>query len=248
MTALVILEPRTRVSPSSASDFVQQPKQDRSRRTLERIARAALELIAEQGVEATTVAQIVHRADSSVGSFYARFSGKDELVHYVEERVWSEAQRRWDEALASNAWEGLTLEAVAEGLIRLFIQVERVAGKSRRALAFQGSSASGELTPAQRFRRHLDSGVRTLLLSRGERIRHPRPSEAVILGYRTVSAAIQDLLAEPPRLDVASDADATHLDDDSLCAELTTLLLSYLGATPAPGEQPGEVDFFEIWG
>ncbi len=235
------------MSPSSASDFVQQPKQARSRRTLERIARAALELIAGQGVEATTVAQIVYRAGSSVGSFYARFSGKDELIHYLEERVWSEAQGRWDEALASNAWESLTLEAVAEGLIRLLIQVERAAGKSRRALVFQGPRASGELTPAQRFRHHLDSGVRELLLSREEGIRHPRPSEAVILGYRTVSAAIQDLLAEPPRLDVAADADAMHLDDDALCAELTTLLLSYLGAMPTPGE-PGDVDFFEIWG
>ena len=97
-----------------ASEFVQPPKQARSRRTLERIARAALELIAEQGVEATTVAQIVAHAGSSIGSFYARFEGKDELMHYLEERVWSDARAKWDDAVASNTWKDLSLsEATA---------------------------------------------------------------------------------------------------------------------------------------
>ena len=111
---------------ANVSEFVQSPKQARSKRTLERIARAALELIAEQGVEATTVAQIVSRAGSSVGSFYARFSGKDELVHYLEEKVWSDARARWDGALASNAWAGLSLPEVVEGVVRLIIQVEQI--------------------------------------------------------------------------------------------------------------------------
>ena len=96
-----------------ASEFVQPPKQARSQRTLERIASAALELIAEQGVEATTVAQIVSRAGSSIGSFYARFEGKHELMHYLEERVWSDARARWDDAVASDTWKDLSLAGSA---------------------------------------------------------------------------------------------------------------------------------------
>ena len=58
------------------------PKQHRSRRTLQRIARAALELIAQSGVEGTTIEAIARRAGSSVGSFYARFESKADLLVY----------------------------------------------------------------------------------------------------------------------------------------------------------------------
>ena len=68
------------------------PKQHRSRRTLQRIARAALELIAQNGVEGTTVGAIVRRAGSSVGSFYARFDGKGDLLLYLDERIWEAAE------------------------------------------------------------------------------------------------------------------------------------------------------------
>ena len=36
-----------------------------------------------------TVQDIVSRAGTSVGSFYARFSGKDDLFAYVEASVWT---------------------------------------------------------------------------------------------------------------------------------------------------------------
>ena len=79
---------------------LREPKQLRSRRTLRRITEAALELIAETGVEGTTVHDIVERAGSSVGSFYARFGGKDDLLAYLDERIWETVELRWTEATA----------------------------------------------------------------------------------------------------------------------------------------------------
>ena len=91
------------------------PKQHRSRRTLQRIARAALELIAQNGVEGTTVGAIVRRAGSSVGSFYARFDGKSDLLLYLDEHIWETVEQQWSEALA----DGLTdrpIDQLGEGL------------------------------------------------------------------------------------------------------------------------------------
>lgn len=230
------------------SRYVQTPKQARSRRTLERIARAALELIGDQGVEATSVSQIVDRAGSSIGSFYARFSGKEELIHYLEERVWSDAQHRWDRAVSANAWGELPLDEVVQGLVRLFVQVERVAGRTRRALASRVSGTNAQASPANRFRAHLEAGVMALLGERTAEMRHPRPEEAVALGYRVLSAAIRDVVAE---VSVPDDGGSggTFLDDDVLAAELATMWLAYLGAVPPGSDAPAEdVDFFEIWG
>jgi hypothetical protein len=78
---------------------VRPPKQERSRKTLERIVAAALELLQESGVEGTTVSDIVDRANTSVGSFYARFKGKDDLLRYLRDRFQDEVLDRWDQGV-----------------------------------------------------------------------------------------------------------------------------------------------------
>ncbi|MGM0670184.1 MAG: TetR/AcrR family transcriptional regulator, partial [Gemmatimonadota bacterium] len=93
------------------------PKQDRSQETLDRISRAALELMAERGVEGATIASIVARAEASVGSFYARFPSKDDLVRYLRDRVWTEARERWDQALTAESWSGRSTREVVEGVV-----------------------------------------------------------------------------------------------------------------------------------
>ena len=70
------------------------PKQSRSRKTLERIVNAALEILAAEGPAALTVQAVASRANSSVGSFYARFRGKDDLLNYLGTRVWEDVRAR----------------------------------------------------------------------------------------------------------------------------------------------------------
>ena len=237
------------MSEPPASEFVQPPKQARSQRTLERIARAALELIAEQGVEATTVAQIVARAGSSIGSFYARFSGKDELMHYLEERVWCDARDRWNNALANDTWKDLSLPDVVAGVVRLIIEVEQMGGKARQALAFSPNAAHREPSPHHVFAAHLEAGASALLLDRRDQIGHPRPDDAVAIGYRAISAAAREFAlsdGHPPSDDSAMPSNG--VDGETLQAELSLMFLSYLGTAPATrGDSPEDVDFFEIW-
>ena len=110
------------------------PKQARSQLTLDRICTAALELMEERGVEGTTVAAIVGRAGASVGSFYARFAGKEELVRFLQDRIWTEARDRWDASLEAEDWGALTISSVLEGVIGLLLQSYRADFRRRRAL------------------------------------------------------------------------------------------------------------------
>ena len=98
----------------SVHAHVNPPKQSRSKRTLERLVGASLEILGREGPDALTVQAIVERAGSSVGSFYARFAGKEDLLDYLGERVWREAAARWDEALASRDLSGLDLRQLVE--------------------------------------------------------------------------------------------------------------------------------------
>ena len=142
------------------------PKQHRSRRTLQRIARAALELIGQNGVEGTTVGAIARRAGSSVGSFYARFDGKGDLLLYLDERIWETVEQQWSEALA----DGLSdrpIHELVRGLARLYADLDHVHRGARDAIgrALRGPGA-GPSDAALRIRERVREDSQRLLLTK----------------------------------------------------------------------------------
>jgi len=211
------------------------PKQSRSRRTLERIVRASLAILEEEGPEGLTVKAIVRRADSSVGSFYARFEGKEELLAYLGDRVWTEAAERWDDRLSERDWSELELDQLMEGAVRLLADASRSRASYLRALNQVG--ATGDAFAA--FREHVLGGIGRLLLERRDELGHPDPELAVELGLRAVVGV----------LDAAELGGWRAPGREPLIAETARVLRSYL--TPARGDRrtpADEVDFFDVWG
>lgn len=213
------------------------PKQLRSRRTLERIVRASVEILEEGGPEALTVQAVVERAGSSVGSFYARFAGKEELLAYLGERMWREAAGRWDEAVASRELGGLALADVVDGAVRRL--GEAVRSRSVYLRALPSAQGTGDDAYAA-FREHVLAGIEGVLLSRKEEITHPDPEVGVRLGLRAVLALLEDGGAgERPG----------GIPWERRTEEAVSLLVGYLaGGRRDGGAAPGRVDFFDIWG
>jgi AcrR family transcriptional regulator len=217
------------------------PQQRRSRRTLDRIVRAALDLLAERGVEGTGVHDIVERAGSSVGSFYARFEGKEDLLLHLEETLWADAERRWSEAAAAGGWDELGLEALVHAVVGILLQAYRVGARQRRVLEGRRGRPGGS-AQARRFHERLRADLRELLLAHAPRIGHPDPTLAVDLGLAVVVGAVREI-QESDELRGA----LPTLDDDALVAELARVYLGYLGSGPAGPDEPPPVEFFEIW-
>jgi len=210
------------------------PKQTRSRRTLERIVSASLAILDEEGPAGLTVQAVVERADSSVGSFYARFKGKSDLLDYLGARVWQEALKRWNEALASRDWSGLELSELAAGSVGLLYDAQRSRSSYLRAL---DRAVSGSEDAYTAFRKQLLDGISNLLLARREEIDHLRPELAVRLGLLAVLGVI----------DTEEAANGEPLPRSVLVKEATDLLLGYL-APAGPAASAEGVDFFDIWG
>ena len=205
------------------------PKQHRSRRTLQRIARAALELIAQNGVEGTTVGAIARRAGSSVGSFYARFDGKTDLLVYLDEHIWEAVEQRWSEAIA----EGLgdrPIDQLVRGLARLYADMDLVHRGARDAIGrgLRGPSA-GPSDAAVRIRALVREDSARLLLEKRDAIVHSDPELAVEMVCRTLESA-------------AGLFDPVFLED--LCTALVTHLLGDRASLPSAGAR---VEFFDIW-
>jgi AcrR family transcriptional regulator len=214
------------------------PKQVRSKRTLERIVRASLEILEEGGPEALTVQALVRRSGSSVGSLYARFDGKEDLLHYLGERVWREAAARWDRVLEGEGLDQLALPQLVDGAVRLL--ADTAPARMTALSALDRSSGSGRQA-RRRFREHLLLGIERLLLGRSREIRHPNPPVAVRLGLQAALALLEGPSEGPGGTETA-------IPPDERVEETTRLLLSYLVGETTPGDDAGDVDFFDIWG
>ena len=217
------------------SSYLNPPKQTRSRRTLERIVAASLEILATEGPDGLTVHAVVEKAESSVGSFYARFSGKDDLLDYLGERLWEEALGRWNEALASRDWSKLELGSLIEGSVGLLVDAQRSRSAYLKALdRMAGRDGDAYAT----FREKLLEGLSGVLLSRRKEIVHEHPEIAVRLALRSVLGII----------DGQARATEDRLDRETLISECRVLMVSYLtGRTKAT--QPSEgLEYFDVWG
>jgi len=227
--------------PEPSLTALNPPQQPRSRRTLERIVNAALELLEAKGPDGVTVQAVVARAKSSVGSFYARFGGKDDLLEYLGERVWDEALSRWNESVESRAWQDMDLAEITEGAVGLLIDVRRSRAGHLREL----DRMSGGGDAYERFRRHLIGSLETLLLERRAEMEHQRPELAVRLGLSAVMGVIEGGLDEPEVTD--GERQETSVPPEQVVHECTDLLLGYLaGGTHGRGKGP--VEFFDVWG
>jgi AcrR family transcriptional regulator len=216
------------VNPQTQTTAVRPPVQARSRRTLSRILDATTTLLAEKGRDALTVQDIVARAKTSVGSFYARFSGKDELLAYLEAGVWTRARGEWDEALSARVGEGSSLGERIRAVVALLVEVHQDE-------AFKHwSSAGKEAGDGVEFARHMRESVARVLIESRSQIRHPEPQRAVALGYAAVTGALRE------RPD--------GWEDRALIEELSRLWRSYLGGGKGDDRGSAAVDYFQVWG
>lgn len=248
--------------PKGTEPVLKAPKQTRSQKTLDRISAAALALMEEVGVEGATVAAIVERAGASVGSFYARFPGKEELVRYLQAQVWSEARERWDRELAGESWEGLSMERMVEGVIGLLVRSLRADFQSRKVLGRQRAGDPGALGLERAFHEHLLTTLIPVLMVRKEEIEHPDPELAVRFGYRVMVGAIREFLEmeasggsrQGRLIEVGVDGPGPGRQGDGFPEdfrfELARLWNGYLnpGLGVVGDEDSGEVDFFDPWG
>lgn len=218
--------------PTSAN--VRPPQQTRSRRTLERIVAASLEILATEGLTGLTVHKVVDKAESSVGSFYARFDGKDDLLDYLGERVWTEALERWEAALSTRNWETLELAEVVEGSVGLLIDAQRSRSAYLKALDWAPGRHSDGF---EAFRSELLRGLGSLMLRHRHEITHENPSLAVRLGLRAVLGVV----------DAEFRATRDRLDREVLVSECRAMLLGYLTGDAGEAHPTGSVEFFDVW-
>jgi AcrR family transcriptional regulator len=211
-------------------ETVARPKQARAERTLHRLLDAAEALIEERGLGDVSVPEIVRRARSSVGGFYARFRDKNELLRALEERFFIEQRERLARLTRIESWAGAALADIAVGCMRELVQVFRERRALIRAFVARAVHDSEFRGAALAFEREVAERVGDLLLAQPGAVRHPRPREAIPFAVAIVfGAMITGVLV----------GDVRHpflqLSDEQVAEELARNFLGYLRLEEAFG-------------
>jgi AcrR family transcriptional regulator len=208
---------------------VARPKQARSERTLQRLLDAAESLIEEKGLGAVSIPEIVHRAGSSVGGFYARFRDKNELLRALEERFLRELDERVEEMSSPGRWTDVPTRDVVEALVVELVRTVREREALIGMFFFRAGSDPDAFEHGVRFRNRISTRVCDLLIERPE-IRHPEPSVAIDLGVQMALGLIhQSVVFGELR------AGQRRLSDKDVIQEITRSFLAYVGVDPGYG-------------
>lgn len=125
------------------------------------ICKAALELFAEKGIEATTTREIAERAGAAEGTLYRHFEGKDDLAGWLYRRCTEDLRRQLTEAMEEASAPEARLEMLIRGVFEFFASQPTSCSyllAGREGEMTDGTPPGQEVPPQQIFVDVLDAG------------------------------------------------------------------------------------------
>jgi len=200
------------------------PRQARSRATHERLLDAAEAVVAAKGCEAAGVAEVVGRADCSIGACYSRFRDKQGLLAALQDRLHAEVVARLDAGFDPVRWAAEPLPSCLHAVVRALVELHRRRRGLLRAFAAEAQRDPAVQARRERLFQHGGQRLAEVLRGRAREIGHQHPERAAAFGLAVVWSAVESaVLFDRLR------SGALAPSDDDLAAELTRLLLAYLG-------------------
>jgi AcrR family transcriptional regulator len=207
------------------------PQQRRSQESLERILDAAETLIRERGFEQMTIAEVVLRSGSSVGSLYARFRDKTALLRAVQVRYHARVENAIAAEFSGDHPQDECLEDAGRRVVTVLCDYLLHEPGLFRAFILQavfdpGVRAQGEAANAKRRER-----VAAVLQQHRAEIRHEDPELAARWFYSICMAFLRERITFGAAAELSG-----GFADERFRAELTRTALGYLLAE-GPGHR-----------
>jgi AcrR family transcriptional regulator len=208
------------------------PQQARSRESLSRLLKAAIEVLGQHGVAGTTIPRIAAHAGLTPGAVYRRFRNKDVLLETAILRILADQTKGLHIWLTVEAAAEIPFPTLAEQVINSLIVSYRTNASLLRAIRQFLQEREGSPF-GKKASKHLLQTFEYLVevfATSGRQIPHADPRSAVALGLMMIMGTLWEVVVAP------GDAKLwKHLvpkDDQTLKAEITRAFLSYLGFGP----------------
>ncbi len=176
---------------------LRRPVQDRSRRTLEALLNATEALLDERRFEEITVAEIILKAGSSTGSFYARFPGKDALLPALYARYHAELPGRLAQVRDGLDLERMTLADACRRVVREFAASFETRLNLMRAIVIYARTRPEEIRPLLGERADVHRQLVDFFRPFHSEIRHADREAAIRAGLFLVGTTVREAVLFP---------------------------------------------------
>lgn len=212
---------------AAPKNYLKEPKQNRSKASLERLLNAACELLTENGYKDFTLQEVSKRAKVSIGSIYNRFKSKEDLIRLLQVRELETLEVETALVITRIRRKQLKLRLLVPEVISEYANLLKTHKGILRPL--MEISAVDEVV-ATYGKTHAAQNIADfiqLLLERKEEISQPDPARAVDHIFKVVYAALARYLGLGIMDGVSGEGDWEELLDD-----LSQITLHYLLGHP----------------
>ena len=201
------------------------PQQERSRRTLERLLDAAIDVLSEESLASATAARIAARAGYTVGAFYPRFPSKEAMWVALVQRVGEQMRLKFDPLDALDP-ESVRLPAAVEAVVGQF--VEMYTDHSSLMIAVRRPAhVQPELAGTIRQLNEETLGrLAGILRQWSDEVNQPDPDRAIEVALLMIATTLREYLLQ----DVSRLTSERSITAQALAGEVTEATCAYLTA------------------
>jgi AcrR family transcriptional regulator len=198
----------------SATPGVRQPRQARAQETFDRVLTVGAELIAAEGFEGFSLAEICRRADVSTGALYARVDGMDALALAIHDREFARMALEHDRFEPSDRWAEMSCnELILNSVRELGAHYARNAGLLRAFILRSSTDTTMHergLVTAEALSRRMCA----LWLTRAGELPHASPGAGIQAAYRLTHSSLSWRVAFGSRVEGSADRSwRQHVED-----------------------------------
>lgn len=203
------------------------PQQARSRESLRRLLKAAVEVLGRHGLAGTTIPRIAAHAGLTPGAVYRRFRNKDVLLEAAILSILEGQDKSLRVSLSAEAAAKIPFAALAAQVIgSLVVSYRANAGLLRAVRQFlQDKEGTPFWKKAAKLEMRTFEYLVGIFVSSGE-VKHPDARGAAALGLVMIIGTLWELVVIPG--DVKLWKSLLPKDDKALKRELTRSFLRYL--------------------
>ncbi len=209
------------------------PKQQRSRKTLEKILTAIIELLAEREYEDITIAQITAHAGITAGAFYTRFASKELALDYLLIEMLQRQLENTQAFFSNEHWQDQGLTARFEALIDMVVSSINHSSGLARALALREVIRPNEMNAEERqLRADVSAIIEQWLLQAQGKTTDDQSTLVIRFALNLIRSMVNTHLLFTP-LD-------NRFSADNIQAELKRVVIAYCKANISDLEQCNE--------
>ena len=211
--------------------------QERSRDKLDRLLRAGLTLIEQNGYDRVRISDIAKKAGCSVGTFYERFGDKETFFNFLLATRVEEGVAGIEELLAVDQWEGVQTERAVSKIVETMTQwFDQRKGIYCAALN-KNSKGEANYRPFGQVSKATSLAFARFLRARSEELSLPDPAASAAFAVHMINGSLvlsaltesSDGLASPEEIDAT-----LPINDPEFSKQLSKAVCAYLGVPTSP--------------